>query len=67
MMEARRGGGIDDFLASSAVLGRPGWTQGFIIYRLWGDVRFGPKERRQLRLFRLELLRLLRRDGPRTE
>jgi DNA-binding CsgD family transcriptional regulator len=66
-MEARREGGIDDILASNAVLGRPGWTQGFIIYRPWGDVGFGPRERSQLRLFRLELLRLLRRDGPRAE
>lgn len=55
--EARRGSNVDHFLASSAQIGRPGWTTGFILYRSWGDPAFRPRSAKLAQLFHLELLR----------
>lgn len=56
--EARKIAGIDDFVSSTFGL-RPGVLQGFGIYRACGDTPFNERERRLLRLFHVELLRLL--------
>jgi DNA-binding CsgD family transcriptional regulator len=56
--EARRSGEVDDFIATSALVG-PGVLQGFVIYRPWGAKPFAPRERRIARLFHAQVLRLI--------
>jgi len=57
--ELRRSGGVDDFVCST-IHWKPGWMQGFVVYRPWGAARFGLRQRRLMRLCHLGLLRLYR-------
>ena len=62
--DLRRSTRLDDFVSTSVAL-RPGVLHGFVVYRPWGDRRFGGRERRALRLFHLWLFHAYRR-GPAT-
>jgi DNA-binding CsgD family transcriptional regulator len=57
--EARRVGDCDDFVTSSMVVGQCS-SHGFVIYRPWGDRRFTDRQRKIMKLFRLELTRAMR-------
>ena len=59
--ELRRSTRVDDFVSTSVAL-RPGVLHGFVVYRPWGQRRFGGRERRLMRLFHLWLYQLYRQS-----
>ncbi len=61
--DVRRSTRLDDFVSSSVAL-RPGVLHGFVVYRPWGERRFGGRERRLMRLFHLGLFHAYRRGRP---
>ena len=62
--ELRRSTRVDDFVSTSVAL-RPGVLHGFVVYRPWGERRFGGRERRLVRLFHLWLYPLYRQSPAR--
>lgn len=64
--DVRRGGGVDDFVFSSAFLA-PTMLHGFIFYRRWEHKPFEARELRLIRLLHTSLLRMIFRGAGQRE